>query len=187
MTVHAAKGLEFPMVWVAGLEDGMFPYRGLDSIDTEDMEEERRLAYVATTRARRRLVLSFATRRRIFGQTRPGIPSRFLRELPQDDVEDVGWTTSGRDVQRTSWDPRSAPGDGPTRPSRPAMTSESYVDYSDGADLDTGLRVGMTVRHATFGVGRVREIGGSVPPVVTVSFPGHGTKRIAASYLELQG
>ncbi|MFW6197958.1 MAG: ATP-dependent helicase, partial [Myxococcota bacterium] len=91
MTVHAAKGLEFPVVMVAGLEERMFPFKGADPFDDpEELEEERRLAYVALTRARERLILSWAGMRRVFGQTRVGEPSRFLDEIPSDDVEWVG-------------------------------------------------------------------------------------------------
>ncbi|MFO0695820.1 MAG: UvrD-helicase domain-containing protein [Polyangiales bacterium] len=90
MTVHAAKGLEFDTVMVTGLEEQMFPYRGLDAgADPDELEEERRLAYVAFTRARQRLVLSHAALRRLFGQARVGIPSRFLDELPAADVEQI--------------------------------------------------------------------------------------------------
>jgi len=83
MTVHAAKGLEFDVVMVTGLEEGMFPYGGFQSmaLDPEELDEERRLAYVAFTRARKRLVLSWASVRRVFGQSRAGFESRFLREV----------------------------------------------------------------------------------------------------------
>jgi DNA helicase-2/ATP-dependent DNA helicase PcrA len=83
MTVHAAKGLEFELVFMTGMEEDMFPYRSMsDSFDADDFEEERRLAYVAITRARKRLTLSFAQMRQVFGQTRYGRPSRFLEEIP---------------------------------------------------------------------------------------------------------
>ncbi|MBC7171300.1 MAG: exodeoxyribonuclease V subunit gamma, partial [Polyangiaceae bacterium] len=91
MTVHAAKGLEFRTVMVTGMEEKMFPFRGLELWDDpEELEEERRLAYVAMTRARERLVLSYAARRTIFGQERVGIPSRFVDELPPEDVQRIG-------------------------------------------------------------------------------------------------
>ncbi len=83
MTVHAAKGLEFELVFMTGMEEDMFPYRSMsDSFDNEDFEEERRLAYVAITRARKKLALSFAQMRMVFGQSRYGRPSRFLEEIP---------------------------------------------------------------------------------------------------------
>jgi DNA helicase-2/ATP-dependent DNA helicase PcrA len=90
MTVHAAKGLEFPVVWVAGLEERLFPLsRGGSGLSEEDLEEERRLAYVAFTRAEQRLFLSYARIRRLHGDTMVGIPSRFLDELPADHVTRV--------------------------------------------------------------------------------------------------
>ena len=95
MTVHAAKGLEFPIVMVTGLEEQVFPFKGVDPWeDPDELEEERRLAYVAFTRAEQRLILSFAAVRRIFGQQRVGIPSRFLTELPGEDVEWIGGRSS---------------------------------------------------------------------------------------------
>lgn len=102
MTVHAAKGLEFDTVMVVGMEEGMFPMQGSDvSADAEELEEERRLAYVAFTRARHRLILSFAALRRIYGQVRPGDASRFLLEIPKDDAHWIG--VEPRAPQRDRW------------------------------------------------------------------------------------
>ena len=174
MTVHAAKGLEFPVVMVTGLEEQVFPFKGIDPWeDPEELEEERRLAYVAFTRAERRLVLSFAAVRRIFGQQRVGIPSRFLTELPAEDIEWIGARTS-------------SPARAPASEERQYEPSESYVDYSEGSDLSDleGLRRGTRVRHPKFGVGEVREVMQGSPPRVSVHFPGWGTRKIIASYLE---
>jgi len=174
MTVHAAKGLEFPIVMVTGLEEQVFPFKGIDPWeDPEELEEERRLAYVAFTRAEERLILSFAAVRRIFGQQRVGIPSRFLTELPSEDVEWIGGRTSSP----------SAPA---LREERRYEPDESYVDYSEGSDLSDleGLRRGMQVRHPKFGVGEVKEVTPGSPPRVSVRFPGWGTRKIIASYLE---
>jgi DNA helicase-2/ATP-dependent DNA helicase PcrA len=174
MTVHAAKGLEFPVVMVTGLEEQVFPFKGIDPWeDPEELEEERRLAYVAFTRAEQRLVLSFAAIRRIFGQQRVGIPSRFLTELPGADIEWIG--------ARSSSPSRPSVPDAPRRDS-----NDSYVDYSEGSDLSDleGLRRGMQVRHPKFGVGEVREVMQGSPPRVSVRFPGWGTRKIIASYLE---
>ncbi len=174
MTVHAAKGLEFPIVMVTGLEEQVFPFKGIDPWeDPEELEEERRLAYVAFTRAEERLILSFAAVRRIFGQQRVGIPSRFLTELPSEDVEWIGGRTSSPSA--------SAP-----REERRHEPDESYVDYSEGSDLSglEGLRRGMQVRHPKFGVGEVKEVTPGSPPRVSVRFPGWGTRKIIASYLE---
>jgi DNA helicase-2/ATP-dependent DNA helicase PcrA len=174
MTVHAAKGLEFPVVMVTGLEEQVFPFKGIDPWeDPEELEEERRLAYVAFTRAEQRLVLSFAAVRRIFGQQRVGIPSRFLTELPNEDVEWIGARSS-------------SPARAPLPEQRQHDTTESYVDYSEGSDLSDleGLRRGVQVRHPKFGVGEVSEVLQGSPPRVSVRFPGWGTRKIIASYLE---
>jgi DNA helicase-2/ATP-dependent DNA helicase PcrA len=87
MTVHAAKGLEFPVVWVAGLEERIFPMSREQSLSNADLEEERRLAYVAFTRAEQRLFLSYACARRLHGDMLLGIPSRFLDEIPAEHLE----------------------------------------------------------------------------------------------------
>ena len=174
MTVHAAKGLEFPVVMVTGLEEQVFPFKGIDPWeDPEELEEERRLAYVAFTRAKQRLVLSFAAIRRIFGQQRVGIPSRFLTELPGEDIEWIGARSGSPTRTSAPEEPRYEPAD-------------SYVDYSEGSDLSAleGLRRGTQVRHPKFGVGEVREVVQGSPPRVSVRFPGWGTRKIIASYLE---
>ncbi len=174
MTVHAAKGLEFPVVMVTGLEEQVFPFKGIDPWeDPDELEEERRLAYVAFTRAEQRLVLSFAAVRRIFGQQRVGIPSRFLTELPGEDIEWIGARSSSPAAARAPSESRYEP-------------DESYVDYSEGSDLSDleGLRRGMQVRHPKFGVGEVKEVAPGSPPRVSVRFPGWGTRKIIASYLE---
>ncbi len=89
MTVHAAKGLEFDTVFITGMEEDLFPFKAMDPKRGDDLEEERRLAYVAVTRARRQLVITHAARRAIFGQTRYGIPSRFLADLPRGSLRSV--------------------------------------------------------------------------------------------------
>jgi DNA helicase-2/ATP-dependent DNA helicase PcrA len=172
MTVHAAKGLEFPIVMVTGLEEQVFPFKGIDPWeDPDELEEERRLAYVAFTRARERLLLSFAGVRRIFGQQRVGLPSRFLVELPAGDVEWIGVSPPARESVAEELH---------------HGTVDSYVDFSEGSDLADleGLRRGMQVRHPKFGVGEVREVMQGSPPRVSVRFPGWGTRKIIASYLE---
>lgn len=197
MTVHAAKGLEFPVVFVGGLEEQMFPYHGYDaSDDPDELEEERRLAYVAFTRAREKLVLSWASIRRVFGQPRINPRSRFLDELPRADLEEIGSAPKPSYLSsRTEWDsdssysrPRSTPprswSERPSRPPPARASNESYVDRSDGDDSEDGIRIGMRVAHAKYGVGQVRAVTPGVPPKVTVSFPGWGTKQIVASFLE---
>ncbi|MEM9861755.1 MAG: UvrD-helicase domain-containing protein [Myxococcota bacterium] len=185
MTVHAAKGLEFDTVMVVGLEEGMFPMMGNDfSADEEELAEERRLAYVAFTRARHRLILSFADMRRIFGQLRPGSPSRFLLEVPEEDGHFIG---AGGESAAPKPQPRyqADPWDSPAAPSGyvpPRGGGESYIDYGDGDDL--GIRKGMRVRHRKFGVGRIEHVDMGATPKATVRFDDWGRKTIALHFLE---
>jgi len=185
MTVHAAKGLEFPVVVVAGLEEDTFPFRrGQEPLDGEELEEERRLAYVALTRAEERLLLTWAQTRRIFGRDpRPTIPSRFLDELPPDDVAWSGrQRTRGRGSQRVRPRPRRRVPFEPAEPPRSIAPGDSWVDRSEGSDFD-GVHVGMSVRHRKFGLGRVVEIKPTVPPRVNVDFPEAGVRTIRLDYL----
>jgi len=189
MTVHAAKGLEFPVVMVTGLEEQVFPFKGIDPWeDPDELEEERRLAYVAFTRAEQRLVLSFAAVRRIFGQQRVGIPSRFLTELPDDDVEWIGGARSRRAASHRSARSGSEYVDTAGFDSSASSHDDTRerIDYSEGSDLSDleGLRRGMQVRHPKFGVGEVKEVTPGTPPRVAVRFPGWGTRKIIATYLE---
>ncbi len=156
MTLHSAKGLEFPMVILAGLEEGLFPHvRALEQ--EANLEEERRLCYVGMTRARSRLLLTHARQRTTYGMSRPGLPSRFLAEIPPE-------------LLARAATPRTALGDWPEEEHRPIPT----------------VAVGDRVRHKTFGMGRVLEIDGDGPrAIVTVRFGGVGTKRLALGYAPL--
>jgi DNA helicase II / ATP-dependent DNA helicase PcrA len=201
MTVHTAKGLEFPTVFLTGLEERIFPHaRSVD--DDSAVEEERRLCYVAVTRARTRLYLSRVRRRRLSGQELPGIPSRFLRELPMEGVEQIVMErpamyttdTRGRGPWGGNWaKPEPEPsfqlrGAGAYAAPKPRLaakpTGELTVDY-DHADSDgPGLQVGAKLRHPSFGVGEIRGWQGSGADLkVTMRFPGTGVKTILARFL----
>jgi DNA helicase-2/ATP-dependent DNA helicase PcrA len=182
MSVHAAKGLEFPVVFVAGLEEEIFPsHRGFaGEEDHEELEEERRLCYVAFTRARERLFLSYAQVRRIYNDVKLRRRSRFLDEIPKDELNLVG--------RRAGSAPRSSM---PARPAQPAPRAQqrsaapsgAYVDRSEANDIiDAGIQLGMRVQHIKFGVGHVTAIADGVPPRVTVSFA-DGSRSIISSYL----
>jgi DNA helicase-2/ATP-dependent DNA helicase PcrA len=197
MTVHTAKGLEFDVVFVTGLEEGTFPHqRSID--DDGAMEEERRLCYVAVTRARKRLHLCRARWRRLSGQTFGGVPSRFLRDLPPDGVEHI--VTSSQAAYRDL--PANGPGpwqgrwnrDTPKPPGpaavKPAGRGEITRHYDEGATTATegelGLRVGVKVRHAQFGVGEVRAWQSSGADMkVTVRFASVGAKTVLARFLKM--
>jgi DNA helicase-2/ATP-dependent DNA helicase PcrA len=195
MTIHAAKGLEFDTVLVTGLEEELFPMSRPGFSNPDDIEEERRLAYVAFTRARRRLLMSHASQRRLFGRHRYSQPSRFLSELPLEDVNFIGWKPGGSSFQPSGrragrYDPSGAHddhGEAPQAAPRPPPGSahdEVWLDTSDGCDAEAGPQPGMQVRHKKFGVGQVRSVEPGSPPKVRVSFPGRGDKVLLATSLE---
>jgi superfamily I DNA/RNA helicase len=160
MTLHAAKGLEFPVVFLTGMEEGVFPHaRSLN--EPEEIEEERRLCYVGITRARERLYLTWALHRRIHGYG-VGEPSRFLREMPETEL--------------TALNARPEPGP-------PASLAESSASLDD----DLPMRVGAKVRHARWGEGMVVGVekeGSDV--IVTVRFASVGRKRLSLQYAHLE-
>jgi DNA helicase-2/ATP-dependent DNA helicase PcrA len=214
MTVHGAKGLEFELVLLTGMEQDMFPYRGMTSGE-HDTEEERRLAYVAITRARSRLIMTHTDTRQIFGTTRLGGPSPFLALIPNDALRLVstparGSSRLGRFVDREDaprtrrgeWEHPQGPDSYPPPSSRwrpPARVvasdiapGERYVDrefFDDSpasGDLGAlGLRRGSRVVHSQFGEGEVRGVVQANEPAVLVAFPGRGEKKILARFLRL--
>jgi DNA helicase-2/ATP-dependent DNA helicase PcrA len=198
MTVHAAKGLEFDTVFMTGMEEDLFPFRSQDPKRGEDMEEERRLAYVAVTRARRRLWITYAGRRAIFGTTRYGLASRFIGDLPRASVQHTltASLASLREARpsSSSFAARSgpkAPWSHPQEQAAAAMRAparaagERYVERDVEADASDALSAGARVEHKTFGVGVVLSVDGSSDPTVTVKFSGWGPKSIKARFLRL--
>jgi DNA helicase-2/ATP-dependent DNA helicase PcrA len=189
MTVHSAKGLEFPVVFVVGLEQGIFPHgRALD--DVKEMEEERRLAYVAITRAREELFLSHARQRWVFGTQQQHVPSEFLRHLPPKLVvaqgQRVGAVHAAATLPRV---PRPTARPASPRPSPDEVWVDRSYDQSapqtDDRQADGRFRVGMRVRHSKFGEGTVRVITGTPPNVnLTVFFPTIGPKTIRSKFVE---
>ncbi|HET8999004.1 MAG TPA: UvrD-helicase domain-containing protein [bacterium] len=156
MTLHSAKGLEFPVVVLAGLEEGLFPH--VRSIEEEaGIEEERRLCYVGMTRAKRRLILTYARQRAAFGTARPSLPSRFLAEIPENLL------------------------------ARAVTAKTAVNDWTEERGPVPEIAVGDHVRHKTFGAGRVLEMDGEGPrAIITVRFDGVGTKRLALGYAPLE-
>ena len=200
MTVHAAKGLEFHTVLLTGMEEEMFPFRGLDAKHADELEEERRLAYVAVTRARERLFITHAQRRMIFGTTRYGAPSRFVSDLPRAAVKQIAtspasdmvgrfvdrmsqyerprgaWTHPQADRAPDSWE-RGGPG-----PKSERAPGERYVEH-DG-DFGGG-GAGRRVKHDKFGAGVIQSLDEGDDPIATVKFSGGwGVKRIKARFLK---
>ena len=166
MTVHAAKGLEFHAVFITGLEESLFPHE--QSANEENgLEEERRLMYVAITRARRRLYLSHAQSRMLHGQIRYGLPSRFLDELPEQVLSPLN---------RRSGSPQQQPFGYAAPAARPAAPLGN----------DTGFRVGQSVAHAKFGTGIIIDFEGRGSDArVQVKFRDVGTKWLALAYANL--
>jgi DNA helicase-2/ATP-dependent DNA helicase PcrA len=201
MTVHTAKGLEFPVVFITGLEERIFPHaRSVD--DDSAVEEERRLCYVAVTRARTQLYLSRVRRRRLSGQELPGVPSRFLKDLPAESLDTIvmarpaGYGPYGETEGRGPWGGRWSKDevasydirrDAPARPAAApaARRGEIQVHYDEPAGGDgMSLQVGAKLRHPSFGIGEVRGWQGSGADLkVTVRFPSVGVKTILARFL----
>ena len=165
MTLHSAKGLEFPLVFLAGLEEGLFP-NAKSAEEPGRMEEERRLAYVGITRARQKLVLSYAEARRIHGSDMYGIPSRFLREIPGALLNEVR--------------PR-------VQVSRPYMPYSGRRDVAVPAADPPPVKLGANVRHPTFGTGVVTDYEGTGAHArVQVNFDDAGSKWLVLAYANLQ-
>jgi DNA helicase-2/ATP-dependent DNA helicase PcrA len=167
MTVHSAKGLEFDVVFISGLEEGLFPHEQ-SVVERDGLEEERRLAYVAITRARNRLYLSHAQTRMLHGQTRYNIPSRFLEEIPQQLMK---WLTPRFSRQKAFTPDFSRRGEPLRKPAR---------------DVG-GFRIGQNVMHPKFGAGVIIDAEGQGTDArVQVNFGATGVKWLAVSVAKLQ-
>jgi DNA helicase-2/ATP-dependent DNA helicase PcrA len=175
MTLHTAKGLEFPVVFLTGLEDGIFPHlRSLG--DPRELEEERRLAYVGITRAQRRLYVSRATVRSTWGAPSHNPASRFLDELPADVVD---WRRTEAD--QTRWSPRST-----TPPAAGSFSRAVSTGRSTGGTV-LSLEPGERVLHDSFGMGTVVALEGvGDRSVASVDFGSEGVKRLLLRYAPLQ-
>lgn len=210
MTIHAAKGLEYDTVFLVGWEEGLFPsQRSLDEGGIASLEEERRLAYVAITRARRRAIILHAANRRIYGQWTSSIPSRFVNELPDAHIEQENSMSGGESLWRANWSERADPfadvargtGRGPgwqraagvmpnggTFTSRTFTREPSRVVESRASAVSIGnkgrddLSVGMRVFHQKFGYGEIAEIEGNK---LEIDFETAGRKRVMDSFVSL--
>lgn len=200
MTIHAAKGLEFDTVFLAGWEEGLFPsQRALDEGGTASLEEERRLAYVAITRARRRATILHAANRRIYGQWTSSLPSRFVGELPPEHVEVETTMSGGESLWRANWSERADPfadvgrgtGRGPgwqraaaggfTRDA-PRVVEARASAISFGNKGRDDLKAGMRVFHQKFGYGTIDAIEGNK---LEVEFEQAGRKRVMDSFVSI--
>jgi DNA helicase-2/ATP-dependent DNA helicase PcrA len=185
MTLHGAKGLEFPVVFLPGWEEGLFPsQRSMDETGLKGLEEERRLAYVGITRARERLYISFAANRRMYGNWINAIPSRFVDELPESHIEsdsEIGmynpgrsqhWDSSG--FQKTAPDPK-------TRFLTPSSRSGISFSTTKRKENAVSFQRGDRVSHDSFGIGEVINADGQK---LDIQFDDGSQKRIMAGFVE---
>lgn len=173
MTVHAAKGLEFPVVFITGLEERLFP---LNCFENEELEEERRLFYVAVTRAREKLFLSWSRSRYLYGQPQACIRSMFIDEIDSDIIENEGGST----LSESRVSPRMSNG----RPSVPQVPPGLSKRPSGSPD---GLKKGVRVQHGMFGPGVVKRVQGSGSSrKVVITFRNSGDKTLMVDYANLK-
>ncbi len=165
MTLHSAKGLEFPLVFLVGMEEGLFPHQ-MSIEEAGRLEEERRLCYVGITRAEKQLVISYAEQRRLYGNTLYGVPSRFLKEIPETLIEEIRPRVS---TYSNSWQTS------PERDTRPVQSNE------------TGMSIGQRVAHAKFGEGIITDVEGAGNSArVQVNFDLEGSKWLVLNYAKLE-
>jgi DNA helicase-2/ATP-dependent DNA helicase PcrA len=188
MTVHSAKGLEFDTVFLTGLEEGLFPHEQ-SALEKDGLEEERRLAYVAITRARQRLYLSFAQTRMLHGQTRYNLPSRFLEEIPEGVTK---WLTPrfagqrAREAMRAAASGWSAPRKTAFGGAAPAAGRARDAAFGMSGEVN-GFRIGQNVVHPKFGAGVIVDAEGRGNDArVQVNFGREGVKWLAVSVAKLQ-
>ncbi|MAY20267.1 MAG: DNA helicase II [Erythrobacteraceae bacterium] len=206
-TIPAAKGLEFDHVLCVGWEEGVFPsQRAVDEGGLASLEEERRLAYVAITRAKRRCIILHAANRRIYGQWTSSIPSRFIEELPEEHIEQESTLTGGASLWRANWSenedpfahvardrPDRAEARGPgwrravstgyeTRQQRVAEPGRSAASFA--AKPRSDIAIGAMVEHAKFGTGCVIDQEGNK---LTINFEDAGEKRVIDSFVKVVG
>lgn len=206
MTLHAAKGLEFPIVYIAGMEQGLFPL-GKAMNDPEEEEEERRLLYVGITRAEKKLYLSYASRRYKFGQLEYSLPSRFMGEIQEDLLEarggmalrsykkvsfttakDVSHNVQQQTVQKTASAHRGFQTKTPEQKPAPVFDDIPQEEYHSQIQKENKpLKVGARVKHRTFGIGTVRGLSGTGKDrQATVSFISVGLKKLLLEYAKLE-
>lgn len=201
MTLHISKGLEFPYVFMVGLEEGLFPSLRQDEDSIDDVEEERRLAYVGMTRARKKLTLVYAKTRKIWGQDQMNPPSRFLKEIPKELVKFQTSVTnnffnkygnsSARDDFDQTYSSTSQAHFGAKKKSAFSAHQDDGFEAQEFADESSsgsqGFRKGLKVKHPTFGVGSVFETEGSGDLLkVSVLFSDNTIKKFVVKYARLE-
>jgi len=182
MTLHNAKGLEFSVVFMAGMEEGLFPHsRSAES--EEELEEERRLCYVGITRAKERLILTHAAERRLYGYPQANLVSRFVQEIPGEALEKTG----GHAAEFSPVRDHSRWNTGLFSSGKRMMESDSVAEQKSKSDAGDCYYKGAVVRHAKFGLGTVQRSEGAGDDLkISVSFPGYGVKTLAVKYANLE-
>jgi len=189
MTLHAAKGLEFPAVAIVGLEEGLLPHMRARESD-EALEEERRLCFVGITRAMRRLLLTAAKYRTQRGMSERTITSRFLEELPREHVRGSDQSDPYADLQGTAWGTHAADDEANVSAVQNISSDRQRPirELSSGGASGAGrspFPIGSSVRHPQFGVGSVKAFTAGAQARITVEFRGAGTKTLVLEYARL--
>lgn len=183
MTLHNAKGLEFSVVFLAGMEEGLFPHSRSAESD-EELEEERRLCYVGITRAKERLFITHASERRLYGYPQANLVSRFVSEIPEEIIE----MTCSEMPRERSFQGQTKWSSGVIYPPKKQKVEETaFVHQPSKSSSDSTYYKGAVVRHAKFGLGTVQRSEGAGDDLkISVSFPGHGVKTLAVKYANLE-
>ena len=211
LTAHSAKGLEFPIVFIVGLEDGLFPH-SRSATDAAELEEERRLCYVAITRAERYLYVTHAMKRRVYGEELASEPSQFLNEMPLDLIEDLSlgksWLSFARGSSTIDYNHVEPRKERKTFAGKTYNSAESIAEFFKLRNQHLGIKPkgqaavanavsastsssdfapGSYVRHAKYGRGLVlRREGAGESTKLTVSFPGYGQKKLVQKFANLE-
>lgn len=197
MTLHISKGLEYPFVFIVGCEESLFPSVRGDEVDESDIEEERRLAYVGMTRARKKLWLTHAKMRRVWGQEQMNLPSRFIKEIPKELIQFTTAVTSPTPSRFAnaygSFGQTSSGSYGASYQAKQSMNAEdepqyfSDDEYSQAPASSSGYNKGQRVRHPTFGVGSIFSVEGSGADLkISVLFQDQTIKKFVAKYARLE-
>ena len=196
ITLHSAKGLEFDTVFLPGWEEGLFPHqKSLDEGGNNALEEERRLAYVAITRAKRRLYITLAHSRRLYGEWQNNLPSRFINEIPSDCLQisnQISQCYSGSSYgysRSQSYRKKSTFSTKPsyqryydsTAENEYSYEADDYADYSSYKSGRVSSLIGIKVYHESFGYGKIIEVDGQI---CVVNFDKFGRKKVMGTYLQ---